>query len=81
MKQLSQKEMASCISELKLCIKFLAVNTDRLLEANKLIMNLEQSVFHEKWKVRHLTRTLRGVAPDLALSEEELDAEIKGGMN
>ena len=81
MNKLSQKEMASCISELKLCIKFLAVNTDRLLEANKLIMNLEQSVFHEKWKVRHLTRTLREVAPNLVLSEEELDAEIKGGMN
>ena len=73
--------MAKCISELKTVIKFLMFNTDRILEANKKIMGLEQDVFHEKWKVRHLTRTLREVAPNLALTEEELDAEIKGGMN
>ena len=81
MTKLSPKEMAKCISELKTVIKFLMFNTDRILEANKKIMGLEQDVFHEKWKVRHLTRTLREVAPNLALTEEELDAEIKGGMN
>ena len=44
---LSPKEMAKSISELKEAIKFLTLNTDRLLEANKMIMSLEQDVFHE----------------------------------
>jgi Ca2+-binding EF-hand superfamily protein len=39
---LSPKEMAKSISELKEAIKFLTLNTDRLLEANKMIMSLEQ---------------------------------------
>ncbi len=81
MTNLSQKEMANCITELKTAIKFLTLNTDRLLEANKMIMNLEQDIFHEKWKVRHLTRLVRHYNPDEPISEEELDAEIKGGMN
>ena len=81
MQNLSQKEMANCITELKTAIKFLTLNTDRLLEANKMIMNLEQDIFHEKWKVRHLTRLVRHYNPDEPISEEELDAEIKGGMN
>jgi hypothetical protein len=57
------------------------LNTDRLLEANKLIMGLEQDIFHEKWKVRYLTRRLKAINPHEAVTEEELDAEIKGGMN
>ena len=56
---LSPKEMAKSISELKEAIKFLTLNTDRLLEANKMIMSLEQDVFHEKWKVRYLTRRIK----------------------
>ena len=81
MQQLNPKEMAKCISELKAAIKFLMMNTDRLLEANKINMSLEQDVFHEKWKVRHLTRLVRYYNPNEPISEEELDAEIKGGMN
>ena len=81
MTKINTREMGKSITELKTAIKFLTLNTDRLIEANKMIMNLEQDVFHERWKVRHLTRTLREVAPNLALSEEELEAEIKGGMN
>jgi len=73
--------MAKSISELKSAIKFLTINTDRLIEANKVIMQLEQSVFHERWKVRHLTRLVRHYNPDEPISEEELDAQIKGGMN
>ena len=81
MQNLSQKEMANCITELKTAIKFLTLNTDRLLEANKRIMGLEQDIFHEKWKVRYLTRRLKAINPHEAVTEEELDAEIKGGMN
>ncbi len=81
MTKLSPKEMAKSISELKSAIKFLTINTDRLIEANKMIMQLEQSVFHERWKVRHLTRLVRHYNPDEPISEKELDAQIKGGMN
>jgi len=73
--------MAKSISELKSAIKFLTINTDRLIEANKMIMQLEQSLFHEKWRLRHLTRLVRHYNPDEPISEEELDAEIKGSMN
>ena len=73
--------MAETISELKLCIKFLTANTDRLLEANKIVMSLEQDVFHEKWKVRYLTKRLKTIDPHGAVTAEELDAEIKGDMN
>tara|TARA_R100000687_G_C6359976_1_gene122955 strand:- start:22 stop:180 length:159 start_codon:yes stop_codon:yes gene_type:complete len=52
-----------------------------LLEANKIILKLESDYFHEKWKVRYLTRRLKAVDPNAAVSEEELDAEIKGRMN
>ena len=81
MQRLSPKEMAESISELKAAIKFLTLNTDRLIEANKKIMQLEQDVFHEKWRVRHLTRLVRYYNPNEPISEEELDAEIKGSMN
>lgn len=78
---LSPKEMAKTISELKTAIKYLTLNTERLLDANKLIIKLETDVFHEKWKVRYLTRLVRHYSPDEPISEEELDAQIKGGMN
>jgi|TARA_R110000787_G_scaffold182497_1_gene294497 hypothetical protein len=44
-------------------------------------MKCQQSLFHEKWKFRHVARTLKQIAkklgrPDLAVSEEELDKQI-----
>ena len=47
-------------------------------ENNKQYMKMEQQLFHEKWKVRYLSRRLREIAPHEALSEEELDEQIKG---
>jgi hypothetical protein len=44
-------------------------------------MKEQQALFHEKWKVRHLTRILRRVAPHEALSEEELNKQIQGKEN
>ena len=81
MTQLNPKEMAKSITELKSAIKFLTLNTDRLIEANKVIMKLEQSMFHEKWKVRHLTRLVKYYNPDEPVSEEELEKQIKGDTN
>lgn len=81
MTQLSPKEMAKSITELKSAIKFLTLNTDRLIAASEKIMKLEQSVFHEKWKVRHLTRLVKYYNPDEPVSEEELEKQIKGDTN
>jgi len=72
-------------------IQFLKIfqhNTDTMLEMeeqnyenNKQYMRMEQQLFHEKWKVRFLTRRLREIAPHEALTEEELDEQIKGKQN
>ena len=66
-------------------LKIMQHNTDTTLEMeeqnyanNKQYMKMEQDLFHEKWKVRFLTRRLREIAPHEALSEEELDEQIKG---
>ena len=63
-------------------------NTNTMLEMeeqnyenNKQYMKMEQQLFHEKWKVRYLTRRLREIAPHEALTEEELDEQIKGKQN
>ncbi len=78
---MTKKEMAKTISELKDAIKFLTYNTDRILEANKLVMGLEQDVFHQKWRVRWLTRIVKHYNPNEPISEEELDAQERGAMN
>ena len=62
-------------------IKLMADQTDRLLLAQKIIMNLEQKLFHEKWKFRYFERKLRQYAPHVAISEEELDEQIKQKQN
>ena len=66
-------------------VRVLENNTNTMLEMeeqnyenNKQYMKMEQDLVHEKWKVRFLTRRLREIAPHEALSEEELDEQIKG---
>ena len=54
---------------------------DDLMVLQEAYMKEQQSLFHEKWKVRHLTRILRRVAPHEALSEEELDKQLRGKEN
>ena len=69
-------------------VRVLENNTNTMLEMeeqnyenNKQYMKMEQQLFHEKWKVRFLTRLLREIAPHEALTEEELDEQIKGKQN
>ena len=45
-------------------------------ENNKQYMKMEQKLFHEKWKVRYLTRRLKVIDPNEAVTEEELDDMI-----
>jgi hypothetical protein len=51
---------------------------EEIIQLQEAYMQEQQSLFHEKWKVRHLTRVLKQVAPEQVLSEEELDAKIHG---
>ena len=62
-------------------IKLMADQTDRLLLAQKMIMELEQKLFHEKWKFRYVARRLKQYAPHEAISEEELDEQIRQKQN
>ena len=62
-------------------IKLMADQTDRLLLAQKIIMELEQKLFHEKWKFRYVARRLKKYAPHEAISEEELDEQIRQKQN
>ena len=69
-------------------VRVLENNTNTMLEMeeqnyenNKQYMKMEQQLFHEKWKVRYLTKRLREIAPHEALTEEELDEQIKGKQN
>jgi hypothetical protein len=77
-------------------IQFLKIfqhNTDTMLdmeeqnfENNKKYMKMEQQLFHEKWKNRYLVRRIKNVAkligdPNIAVTEEELDEQIKGSEN
>ena len=50
-------------------------------ENNKKYMALQQELFHEKWKFRYVARRLKEVAPHEAISEEELDEQIKAKQN
>jgi hypothetical protein len=54
---------------------------EEILQLQEAYMQEQQSLFHEKWKVRHLTRVLKQVAPEQVLSEEELDAETEVSLN
>ncbi len=62
-------------------IRLMAAQTDRLLEAQRMVMDLQQQIFHEKWKFRYVARKLRQYAPHEAISEEELDEQIKQKQN
>ena len=74
-------------------LKIMQYNTDTMLdmsavayENNKEYMKMEQQLFHEKWKNRYLVRRIKAIAkhykqPDLAITEEELDAQIKRSEN
>lgn len=67
-------------------MKIMQINTDNAVRLNRLNMQLENDLFHEKWKFRYVAKTLKHVAkqigqPDLAVTEEELDAQIRGKEN
>ena len=78
---MSDKQMKSALRDLGFAVKKLAKNYDLLMESQRLIMRLEQDVFHEKWKVRYLTRRLKAIHPHEAVTAEELQEMIKHNEN
>ena len=54
-------------------MEIMQVNMDQIKSLLITVDQLNNDLFHEKWKVRYLTRILKRVAPDQVLSEEELD--------
>ena len=50
-------------------------------ENNKKYMAMQQQLFHEKWKFRYVARRLKEIAPHEAISDEELDAQIRKKQN
>ena len=78
---MTPKQMNNAMRDLGFATKKLAKSYDMLLECQNIIMRLETELFHEKWKVRYLTRRLKEIAPHEALTEEELDEQIKGQQN
>ena len=62
-------------------LKIMQKNTDNLLILQEQLMQEQQALFHEKWKVRYLTRRLKAINPHEAVTEEELQEMIKSNEN
>ena len=79
--KLNKQDMIKIITVLENNTNTMLEMEEQNYENNKQYMKMEQQLFHEKWKVRFLTRRLREIAPHEALTEEELDEQIKGKQN
>ncbi len=79
--KLNKQDMIKIITVLETNTNTMLEMEEQNYENNKQYMKMEQQLFHEKWKVRYLTRRLREIAPHEALTEEELDEQIKGKQN
>ena len=57
-------------------LDLMQINTDIVLLLRDKNHELNQALFHEKWKVRYLTRRLKVIDRNEAVTEEELDDMI-----
>ena len=83
---LKRKKSLQRKDQLITIIKTLTQMHNSIVVLQEAYMKCQQDLFHEKWKYRHVARTLKRVAkklgePDLVMSEEELDAQIRGKEN
>ena len=83
-----RKKMKLNKEDLIKIVRVLENNTNTMLEMeeqnyenNKQYMKMEQQLFHEKWKFRYVARKLKQYAPHEAISEEELDEQIRQKQN
>ena len=57
-------------------LDLMQINTDNVLLLRDKNHELNQALYHEKWKVRYLTRRLKAINTNEAVTEEELDDMI-----
>ena len=62
-------------------LKVMQINTDNVLELQRRNMQLESDLFHEKWKFRYVSRRLKELDPNEAITEEELNEQIRSKEN
>ena len=62
-------------------LKIMQINTDNVLELQQRNMKLESDLFHEKWKFRYVSRRLKELDPTEAITEEELNEQIRSKEN
>ena len=62
-------------------LSVMQINTDNLLELQRRNMKLESDLFHEKWKCRDVSRRLQELDPNEAITEEELNEQIRSKEN
>ena len=67
-------------------MEIMQVNMDQIKSLLITVDQLNNDLFHEKWKFRYVPRRLKQVAmetdqPDIAVTEEELDEQIRKKTN
>ena len=62
-------------------MEIMQVNMDQIKSLLITVDQLNNDLFHEKWKFRYVARRLKEIAPHEAISEEELDEQIKAKQN
>ena len=67
-------------------MEIMQVNMDQIKSLLITVDQLNNDLFHEKWKCRYVARRLKQVAmetdqPDIAVTEEELDEQIRKKTN
>jgi len=58
-------------------LKIFDKRTDNLMLMQAEMMKLQTELYHEKWKFRYVRRLLKAHAPHEAVTEEELEQQIK----
>ena len=58
-------------------LKIMDKRTEDLLTMQEALMKIQQELYHEKWKFRYVRRLLKAHAPHEAVTEEELEQQIK----
>ena len=62
-------------------LKVMQINTDNVLDLQRRNMQLESDLFHEKWKFRYVSMRLKELDPNEAITEEELNEQIRSKEN
>ena len=75
------REDWSDLKKLYYCFCTLDLRTGQLLHAQEECMKLQTDLYYMKWKFRYVSRRLKNLDPNEAVSEEELDEQIRSKHN